>query len=419
MSQPRRRLELDALRGLMLAWMTFTHLPTVASAFCNQTLGFVSSSEGFVFLSALFTGRVYTRLAQREGDRVMARELGKRALRLYGYHLFLVGFAFELVTPLASSQERPNLHNLLSFYFTAGAKQAYLDAALLLYRPALLDILPLYVTFVALSVAVLFLARRLNFGWILAGAFAVWILSQFGLRRSLYEFLHLHAGLGIPYSDLGAFDPWAWQLLWVVGLGCGMKWARGTWPTAAVARRHVVIAAASVGSILLVLRWMLGAGASLGHLSVLVDKWHLGALRLVDLASLAVLAISFQRALAPLAVKPLVALGQASIQVFCAHVLLCFAGLAVLGTRARMSLVGQAVLLILALITLHLTARLFAKRAAPVARKAEGIARVEFLEEPEEKRRESAALLDEIGVMPERHEPLAANPLQPRPAAGE
>src|ERR1051326_2006026 len=53
---PMRRLhELDALRGLMLVWITFTHLPTAHSAYANQPLGFVSSSEGFIFLSALFT----------------------------------------------------------------------------------------------------------------------------------------------------------------------------------------------------------------------------------------------------------------------------------------------------------------------------------------------------------------------------
>jgi hypothetical protein len=51
-----RFLELDALRGLMLMWITLTHLPTVLSAYVNQAFGFVSAAEGFTFLSALFTG---------------------------------------------------------------------------------------------------------------------------------------------------------------------------------------------------------------------------------------------------------------------------------------------------------------------------------------------------------------------------
>ena len=48
-----RKPELDALRGLFLVWMTLTHLPTRASDLVNQPFGFVSSAEGFVFLSAL------------------------------------------------------------------------------------------------------------------------------------------------------------------------------------------------------------------------------------------------------------------------------------------------------------------------------------------------------------------------------
>jgi len=38
--------------------MTLTHLPTI-SAYVNQPFGFVSGAEGFIFLSALFTGRIY------------------------------------------------------------------------------------------------------------------------------------------------------------------------------------------------------------------------------------------------------------------------------------------------------------------------------------------------------------------------
>ena len=59
--------ELDALRGLMLVWITCTHLPTILSAYVNQPLGFFSASEGFIFLSALFTGRIYFRIAERNG----------------------------------------------------------------------------------------------------------------------------------------------------------------------------------------------------------------------------------------------------------------------------------------------------------------------------------------------------------------
>jgi hypothetical protein len=59
----RRMPELDALRGLFLVWMTFTHMPTRFSDFVNQPVGFVSSAEGFVFLSAMLVSHVYLREA--------------------------------------------------------------------------------------------------------------------------------------------------------------------------------------------------------------------------------------------------------------------------------------------------------------------------------------------------------------------
>ncbi len=61
--KPQRRPELDALRGLFLVWMTLTHLPTRASEWTNQPFGFLSSAEGFVFLSALLVARIYSKQA--------------------------------------------------------------------------------------------------------------------------------------------------------------------------------------------------------------------------------------------------------------------------------------------------------------------------------------------------------------------
>src|SRR4051812_30103828 len=59
----QRQPELDALRGLMLTLMTLAHLPTQAHVVTNQQLGFVTEAEGFVFLSAFLTGRIFARIA--------------------------------------------------------------------------------------------------------------------------------------------------------------------------------------------------------------------------------------------------------------------------------------------------------------------------------------------------------------------
>ena len=85
----RRLEELDALRGFLLVWITLTHLPTVLSRNVNQPFGFMSAAEGFIFLSALFAGRIYFGLAQRKGDGAMRQNLQARTFRLYLYHAFL------------------------------------------------------------------------------------------------------------------------------------------------------------------------------------------------------------------------------------------------------------------------------------------------------------------------------------------
>src|SRR6202162_1292051 len=173
-----RRLELDAARGLMLVWITLTHLPTAASAYVNQPFGFVSAAEGFIFLSALFTGRIYYRMAQHDGYRPMTLKLWSRTVRLYGYHALLLAFVFLVAVPIASRGNRPGLHNLLDFYFFAGPKRAISEAFLLIYRPPLLDILPMYIIFLALTTVALLLSRR--FGWkpILWGGFVLYFIAQ-------------------------------------------------------------------------------------------------------------------------------------------------------------------------------------------------------------------------------------------------
>ncbi|HEY1261868.1 MAG TPA: OpgC domain-containing protein, partial [Terriglobales bacterium] len=158
----RRRVEVDALRGLMLVWMTMTHLPTTISAYSYQPVGFVSSAEGFIFLSALFTGLIYFRTAIRDGFQRMRQRLWDRTMRLYGYHLLMVGTAFVLA-PLIAGVNRPGLHNLLDFYFAAGLRRAGMNAVGLIYCPPLFDILPMYVIFLALTPLLLTLAPRM--GW--------------------------------------------------------------------------------------------------------------------------------------------------------------------------------------------------------------------------------------------------------------
>ena len=59
----------------------------------------------------------------------------------------------------------------------------------------------------------------------------------------------------------------------------------------------------------------------------LVDKWHLGPARIINFTALAIILVRFGTRIAAFPVfPPLAALGQASIEVFCVHILCCLTG---------------------------------------------------------------------------------------------
>jgi hypothetical protein len=225
------------------------------------------------------------------------------------------------------------VHNLLDFYFSAGRVRAYIDAALLIYRPPLLDILPIYIIFLALTPLALILGSRLGWRYAFAGGVTLWLLAQVGLRSYAHGVLTRDFGLQVPLNEMGAFDLWAWQLWWLCGLWLGVRWARDDLPLEAWARRFV-IPAAIVSGFFLVLRYAQVAGVvDFGAFGSLLDKWSLGAGRIVDFAAVGALVVRFRSALKPLAIPSLVMLGRASLEVFCVHLLCVFTALTIMGDR--------------------------------------------------------------------------------------
>lgn len=360
-----RRVEIDAVRGLMLVWMALTHLPTQLPTYVNQPFGFISATEGFIFLSALFTGRIYFRLADREGYGAMRRKLWLRTLRLYGYHGVLLAFAFLVAVPVATHGNRPGLHNLFNFYFTSGAGRAIRDAVLLIYRPPLLDILPMYILFLLITPLIFTLTRHIAWKYPIGLSFVVWVLAQFGLRQWVHDLAGRLFGVTIPLVEMGAFDLWAWQFMWIVGLWLGARWAKSDLPVENWSKR-VVVPAGIIFAALFAFRYIAAATQlDFGSMWHFFDKWHFGPVRLFDFASAAVLLIRFQGVLKPLAIRPLVLLGQASLQVFCIHLFFCFAGLTIMGPNDRLTDWRQIPLLLSTLGAMFVTAKIFAKSESP------------------------------------------------------
>jgi hypothetical protein len=366
--KPRGRLiELDILRGFLLLWMTLTHLPTKASLISNQTFGFVSGAEGFIFLAAFMVGQLEYRIEQKSGNLATVRDLSKRTLRIYLYHCALLAIAFTLVAEVGVSFHRLALQNLLSFYLQQ-PNHAVIAAFLLQYRPSLLDILPMYIIFMGLTPLARKIAHRWSWDLVIYVSFAVWAAAQFGLRAWIHGHIDLF-GLSVPEASTGAFDSYAWQLLWMVGLALGSIYAESIAVTASLrddksevgVSRLLLRLSFAVAACFLILRYSpVDRWIDMNTYGWLIDKWHLGPARVINFAALAIVLTRYGTRIAALPfIKPLASLGQASIEVFSVHVLCCVAGHA-LSSDADPQLPWwqQALLLILTISALFLTAHL-------------------------------------------------------------
>jgi hypothetical protein len=357
----KRELDIDAARGLMLVWMTLTHLPTAITPWVNQPFGYISASEGFIFLSALFTGRIYYRLLACDGMPKMTAKLLWRTAKLYGYHVLLLFLAFGIAARYAFTSHGQGFYNLLDFYFEAGPARAIRDALLLVYRPPLLDIVPLYIVFLLVAPVVIYAAARIGWKYILGASFVLWIGAQVGLREGLYWVLTHYVGIGIPLNEMGAFNLWAWQFIWIVGISCGARWAKDDFPIGEWARRTWIPAGLVVVSLLVLRYHQQLYGMDLGRYGDLFDKWHLGPIRIIDFAAVTMVIVRFRSLLQVFAVRPLVLMGQSSLQVFCAHFVFCFIGIGLMGNADRVYGWKQMPLVVCTLATLLLVAKIAAR----------------------------------------------------------
>lgn len=324
-----RRPELDALRGLFLVWMTLIHLPTRVSDFLNSPIGFVSSAEGFVFMSALLVGHIYTHEIQRDEAGVHGKLL-RRSLKIYGYHLVLLFFAFTVAAAYAVDAHRVAITNLLDFYIAHPAT-AIIGSLLLLYCPPLLDILPMYVIFLFFTPSLLSLAARVGWKIILAASMLIWLLAQFGLRDLVHDWIVHLTHLHIPLQQTGAFNLFAWQAVWVAGLWLGAGLARGFTPYRYIPR-PAVIACFVISILFIFVRYgWLGPHLNQQALGIQLDKWQIGPLRVLNLISFSVVLYALRKyVVKAVSREPFLTLGKASLHVFCAHLFFVFFGLALL-----------------------------------------------------------------------------------------
>jgi hypothetical protein len=324
-----RRPELDALRGLFLVWMTLTHLPTRMSDMVNTPFGFVSSADGFVFLSAMLVSQIYLRQAAGDHE-VLRQKLWSRALRVYIYHVVLLAVAFTVVAAVAVTKHRVALTNLLDFYI-AHPVVAVVGSLLLIYCPPLLDILPMYVLFLLMSPFVLYTAMKRGWTLVVSCSLLVWLLAQFGLRVFVHNIVVKVTHLPIPLQETGAFDLFSWQWIWISGMWIGARSAEGHNPLSRIKGGWVVVCGALCLFFIGVRHHWLGPHLTTEAFGYTLDKWRIGPLRMVNLVACAGVIYWLRKYVKQIVSRePFLTLGAASMEVFCTHLLFVFVGLALL-----------------------------------------------------------------------------------------
>jgi hypothetical protein len=211
-----RDLRLDLFRGLAL-WLIFLdHIPSnILNWITIRNYGFSDATEIFVFISGYTAAFVYGRAMRERGVVVASARILKRTWQIYVAHVFLFAIYMAEISYVAATFENPLYGEEMGIFdFLRQPDITLVQALLLKFKPANMDVLPLYIVLLAGFPPML---------WILLGAPAG------GLGASLLLYLLTwNFGWNLPAYPNGywVFNPFAWQLLFVFGAWCGLGGAK-------------------------------------------------------------------------------------------------------------------------------------------------------------------------------------------------
>ncbi len=305
-----RDLRFDSLRGLMLVIMTINHLPSLLSRFTDEPLGVFSGAEGFVFLSGLLAGLVYARRLRRDGPESLWDSSRSRAWMIWRWQagsILASLLAIQIICWITGfcSSKAPTL-------FYQNAWLAVVMGPLFLYQPGMLDILPMYCTFVTLLPLVLIGLEKGYRSWIIGLSVVLWAAVQNSYGSAI-------DGAPLYPLHVGSFNLFAWQLIFFGGVIIGRE--RALHPDRPLVPFRPVlffsVLAFAVYGWGIQHRGWLPPGWSDPVFGLMINKTALGLLRLADFGACAYL-ISVIGGLSPrlLTWRPLAFLGQHSIAVF-------------------------------------------------------------------------------------------------------
>ena len=240
--QSKRDHRVDFLRGLALASIFINHVPgNLYEKLTHKNFGFSDAAEVFVLLAGFASAYAYYSRFER-GERWDASiKALKRAWVLYMSHIVTTVIAIALFGAVAVYFTNPHYLDDVIVYMNVkplfdDPVRGFIGLAVLGHQLGYFNILPMYMAILATVPLIMLIAHR-SLALLLALSVALWLVA------SLFV-------IDLPnYPLVGGwfFNPFAWQLLFVIGFILGQRQRKGwampwSWPLFIACSAYLVLA---------------------------------------------------------------------------------------------------------------------------------------------------------------------------------
>jgi hypothetical protein len=230
-----RSVEVDFFRGIVLIVIVLDHIPGSAlSHVMLHAYALCDSAEVFVFLGGYASAAAYMAVLAHRGVSAAQGRFLRRSWEIYRAYLLTALLTLVTGAILALFRLNPAAADMSGWApFATHPVRETLHILLLTRQPYLSSVLPMYVIFALCVPAAVPFARRAPFG-ALACSLLLWACAP--LLTTL-----------VRAGEVGnwSFDPFAWQLMFVLGMLCRLHPAPSGFKASALARWLVRIAFAA------------------------------------------------------------------------------------------------------------------------------------------------------------------------------
>jgi hypothetical protein len=306
------------------------HVPgTAYEEWTTRNFGFSDAAEGFVLMSGIAAGLAYSADFRAASHRLWSgvARVWRRVWTLYLVHILTTFAALAAASAVALwlGNSESLFENQMKWVWMDPLR-TFVGLMLMTHQFGYVNILPLYLTLLAVTPLLLFLAWRWPL-WLLAGSVALWLAAGY-FRFGPPNF---------PSSGVWFFNPLTWQILFVTGLVTGtllkdgrrlvpirlwLQLLTGAFLIYAAVSAQVPAVSRMTGHTL----WLAKETFHLPWNITAFDKTYLTAPRLLHILALAYFLSSFgfiRRACGTFLGAPFALLGRQALPVFALGTVLC------------------------------------------------------------------------------------------------